>query len=177
MPDDKSQSQTPAAQPAQPSVPAAVDPFTAMRREMDRVFDRFGGGFFGRMPAFGDMFGGESLTRALQPTVDVHETADGIEIEAELPGVEEKDMAVAVRDGVLSIRAERRYEAKDGKGEAKQAHVVERSYGMFERAFRLPDTVDPDKIAASFDKGVLKVTAPKTATPPPRERRIEISPN
>ena len=157
--------------------PAQLDPLTAMRQEMDRVFDQFGSSLLGHMPSFSNLLGGngsEGLTRALAPTADVHETADAVEIDMELPGVLEKDIAVTVQDGVLRIKGERRYESSDDKGEGKQAHMVERSYGRFERAFRLPDTVDVDAVSAELENGVLKVRAAKTEQPQPSERRIEI---
>ena len=141
-----------------PASPAPFDAFKAMRQEMDQVVNRFGGSLFGRIPTFGAFFGedhGESLTQSLTPTVDVHETADKIEIDVELPGMTEKDVEVTVRDGVLRIKGERRYDSKNGDGEDKKAHIVEGRYGMFERSFGLPQSVDPHQVSADVKKGVV----------------------
>lgn len=157
--------------------PAVWDPFAAMRGEIDRVFDQFGRGAFG-VGLLGDWTQAgarfaESLTGALMPSVDMHETEAAVTVTVELPGISEKDVTVSVGDGLLTVKGEKRTESGSGGGE-KQAHVVERRFGSFQRAFRLPPTVDQEKIAASFDKGVLKIVAPKTATPPKTERTIQI---
>ena len=148
-----------------------------MRGEIDRVFDQFGRGAFGAgllgdWTQAGARFA-ESLTGALMPSVDMHETDKDVTVSVELPGISEKDVTVSVSDGLLTVKGEKRTESEKGGGD-KQAHVVERRFGAFQRAFRLPPTVDQEKIAASFDKGVLTIVAPKTATPPKTERTIQI---
>jgi HSP20 family protein len=94
------------------------------------------------------------------PAMDVTETNTEIEVTAELPGLEEKDVQINLADNVLTIRGEKKSE-RDEK--TKDYRVVERNYGSFYRTMELPAGVDPDKIKASIAKGVLKVVVPKPA--------------
>jgi HSP20 family protein len=89
---------------------------------------------------------------------------------AELPGVSEKDIDVRLEDDVLVVRAEKKFERKDEK---ENYHFMERSYGTFQRAVRLPGPVDPDQVQASFENGVLTVSVPKSEQQE-RSRRIQI---
>lgn len=144
------------------------DPFAEMRSEMDRVFDNFlGGGFFGR-PALAS----RTETAALvAPDIDVRENDKEVVFEAELPGIDEKDVQVAVRDGVLSLKGEKKSERDEKKD---TYHLVERSYGSFERSFQLPDSTDEEKIKADFTKGVLRIVVPKRAEAVKAEKKIPI---
>jgi len=126
-----------------PNGPAARDPFAVLRREIDGLFDGFLSGF--SAPARG---------------LDVAENDKEIRITAELPGVEEKDVEVSLSGNGITIRGEKRAE-KEEKGEER--YRLERSYGAFRRSFSLPCEVDAGKAAASFKKGVLTVTLPKSA--------------
>ena len=105
----------------------------------------------------------------MTPTIDVTETDREIEITAELPGLEEKDVEVNVAENLLTIRGEKKAEKED---KSKNYHVVERAYGAFARSIALPDGVDPDAIKATIAKGVLKVTVPKPA--PAQAKKVEI---
>ncbi len=105
------------------------------------------------------------------PRVDTAETDAAYEVTAELPGVNEKDIKVSLEDNVLSISGEKKAEREERK---KDYVMSERSYGSFKRAFTLPDNVDAEKIAAKFEKGVLKVTLPKTTPTPSKQREIPI---
>jgi HSP20 family protein len=99
-------------------------------------------------------------------------TPKSIVIEAELPGVEEKDVSVTIANGLLTIKGEK----KDQHEEKDETHYFsERSYGAFERCLRLPDTIDETKVNATFDKGVLRITAAKKPEAVKAERKIEIS--
>ncbi|RMG91013.1 MAG: Hsp20/alpha crystallin family protein [Zetaproteobacteria bacterium] len=113
-------------------------------------------------------FGGEAGEWA--PSVDIRETDDALIVEAELPGIEKKDVKIEVRDGVLSISGERRYE-KDVKEE--NVHRIERAYGRFARSFVLPTNVDADKIKARMKNGVLEVRLPKVESAKPKAITIE----
>jgi len=129
---------------------AQRDPFAALRCEMDALFDGFVSDF-------------SEHTRALEafnPDVDLTENDKEVRITAELPGVEEKDVEISVSGDALTIKGEKR-EEKEEKGEER--YRFERSYGAFRRSFSLPCEVDSDKATASFKKGVLTVTLPKTA--------------
>lgn len=119
-------------------------------------FDRF---FEDLEPGFGLLPKGE---KAWSPAVDIYEDEKEIVIKADLPEVEEKDIDVRVDDGQMTIKAERKFENEEKK---ENYHRVERRYGSFLRSFALPETVDAEKIGAKYDKGVLKVTLPKTAKP------------
>ena len=140
------------------------DIFSTMRDEMDRVFERAESGW----PRWPALFKRDAM---VVPELDVRETTNAITVEAELPGVDEKDVSVTLANGLLTIRGEKKHE-KEEKGD--NYHLAERSFGSFERSLRLPDTVDDSKVEAKFEKGVLKVTAAKKAEAVKVERKIEI---
>lgn len=110
-----------------------------------------------------DIFGGSLDAAPMDtsqwvPAVDVRETDDALLVQAELPGMEKKDITVEVKDGVLKISGERRYE-KDVKEE--NTHRIERAYGSFSRSFYLPRNVDGNAVEATLKDGVLDVRLPK----------------
>jgi HSP20 family protein len=105
------------------------------------------------------------------PSVDVTETDDEVRIEAELPGVDEKDVEVTLADDVLTIRGEKRAEAG---GDDKGRRWSERTFGSFERALRLAGPVQADQAKATFHNGVLQVRVPKSAEEKERVRKIPI---
>ena len=141
----------------------AAGPFVSLQREIDRLFDDFTRGF----PTFATLAGNGPTT--LMPSVDVTETDKEIEITAELPGLEEKDVQVNLSDNLLTIRGEKKAE-KEQKD--KSYRLVERSYGSFERTLQLPEGINADAIKANISKGVLKVTVPKPA--PAQAKKIEV---
>lgn len=155
------------AEPTATPVPRYSDPFTQMRSEMDRLFDSFLGRGFGGMPSFARFGEGGAVV----PHIDVRETEKEIVVEAELPGIDEKDVSVTLHDDVLTIKGEKKA-ARDEKKD--NYHLTERSYGSFQRAFRVADSVDPENVRASFDKGVLKVTLAKRPEAAKAEKRIPI---
>ena len=104
------------------------------------------------------------------PRVEVSETDTEVRVEAELPGLDEKDVELLLQDGVLTIRGEKRSESED-----KSRRVSERFYGSFERQIALPAEVREDEVSASFKKGVLTVILPKSAEAAQRAKRISIS--
>jgi HSP20 family protein len=103
------------------------------------------------------------------PTVDIRETGDALLVQAELPGIEKKNVHLEVKDGVLTLSGERRYE-KDVKDE--NVHRVERAYGRFSRSFSLPRNVDANKVDASMKNGVLEVRLPKSESSKPKAINI-----
>ena len=139
-------------------------PFLSLQREIDRLFDDFTRGFptLSMMPPPG---------AKLMPVTDITETDKEIEISAELPGLEEKDVQINLSNNVLSIKGEKKAE-KERK--EKDFRMVERSYGAFERTIELPEGVNPDSIKATIAKGVLTVTVPKPA--PAQAKTIEVKP-
>ncbi len=108
------------------------------------------------------------------PAVEIHETADEITLTAELPGMDKDNVEVAFEDDVLMIRGEKKDEHKENNGERKY-HVWERTYGAFQRTFTLPRTIDPAKVTAVFNNGILVVKMPKTAQAKAKGRTIEIT--
>lgn len=123
-----------------------AEPLFGFPRDFQRLFDDFlpqgrgsDGGFF-------------------NPDVDVAETDKEIRISVDLPGVDQKDVDVSLEDDLLVIRGEKHDERTEDRGDYKMS---ERSFGSFQRALRLPVRIDPEKIRANFDKGVLKVMVPK----------------
>ena len=155
--------------------PAEWRPFESLRREMDRLFDDFQLGSW-RSPFSRSLFDAEPFRRAEMswgkaPAVDVVEKDKAYEITAELPGIAESDIDVKFSDGVLSIKGEKKEEKEEKE---KDWHVSERRYGSFQRAFRVPDSIDADKIAATFKNGVLTVTLPKTPEATKKEKTIPI---
>jgi HSP20 family protein len=135
------------------------NPFDSLQREVERLFDDFSRGY------------ATPRTQDLTPSIDVTETDKEIEITAELPGLEDKDVQVNVADNLLTIRGEKRAEREDKN---KDYHVVERSYGSFSRTLELPEGVDADAIQATISKGVLKVVVPKPA--PAQVKKVSIKP-
>ena len=137
------------------------DPFrelSTLQREVDR--------------AFRDAFGGSSspaTAGAWAPALDVEETEDGFTLHIELPGVAPEDVEVSLEENVLTIAGERHfYDNRETDGFRR----VERSFGRFHRAVRLPDRVDPDSVTATHKDGLLTIVVPKAEEAKPR--RIEV---
>jgi HSP20 family protein len=144
--------------------------FDRLREEVDHLFDNFLRGFFpmqGRLRMPGTM---RSLEREMEPAVDLVEKADGYRITAELPGIDEKNIEVKLCNGMLMIKGEK----QESKEEKDTNYVMsERRYGSFQRGFRLPEGIDPNRIEARFEKGILTVTLPKTEEAR-KEKKIEV---
>ncbi|GBF28019.1 spore protein SP21 [bacterium MnTg02] len=142
------------------------DPFRAMHREMDRLFDEFGQTFRTSAPA--------ARFNGLTPNINVSETDEAIEITVELPGVAEDDIDLTLVDNMLTIRGEKKSEIEE---KDKNYHLVERSFGSFERSIALPYELDTDQIKADFQKGVLTVRLPKPPEIEAKTKKIQISSN
>ncbi len=104
-------------------------------------------------------------TGSWAPAVDIRETDDALLVQAELPGIDKKDVRVEVKDGVLSITGERKYE-KDVKEE--NVHRIERSYGRFTRSFALSPNIDTEHVDATMKNGVLEIRLPKVESAKPK---------
>lgn len=175
---------------ADKEVPVRGGGVPSLRNEMNRLFDRFmGRGMEPRMgrrasdlwsswdPWFGrdpfemveSAFGGRELEAF--GNADLSETDQGYELEIDLPGVKKDDVSLDYSDGILTISGERKDEREDKR---KGYYLSERSYGSYHRSFRVPESVDPDKIAANFSDGVLKVELPKTEEAQKTSRRIDV---
>ena len=105
------------------------------------------------------------------PAVDMVERNGGYELQVELPGLDEKQIEVKLSNGMITIKGEKSSERVEDEADY---HLRERSFGSFQRSFRVPATVDADKIKARFDKGVLKVALPKSAAAIQEERKIDV---
>lgn len=140
------------------------DPFAGFREEVDRLFDDLGTAFPAATARQGFML----------PRADVAETDVGLELTADLPGFDDKDVTLDIHDGVLTVKAEHRDEREE-KDEKKHFHLVERRHGAYLRRFALPFEADSEKASARLDKGVLKVSVPRMATPEKQPTRIKVT--
>lgn len=105
------------------------------------------------------------------PRVDIQETENEILLDVELPGIEKNEVKVEIKDKVLTISGERRHEKKVKENGYRS---IERRYGKFERSFGLGETVDPEKISATFKNGIMTITLPKLEKVKPREIMVEV---
>ncbi len=139
------------------------DPFSLLQREVNRAFDEVFRGF----PAMGR---GAAGLGGFAPQLDVRETEQGLEIAAELPGMSEQDIELRLEGDLLTLSGEKKDERTQEQG---GLHLTERSFGRFQRAFRLPYRPDPGQVQAQFDKGVLRIALPR---PQPQQSggRIQI---
>ena len=136
-----------------------IDPFRSLRREMEDAFRIFDTG----LPTLS--------VGAKAPAINVAETVNAIEVTAELPGVEEKDIKVGLEGNRLTIAGEKKEESQRDE---KEWHVEERSYGSFYRSMSLPFTPADGAVEAHLDKGVLHVTVKKPAEAANAAKTIEI---
>jgi HSP20 family protein len=174
MADTKVEVKTDAPKTPAPMRPAAPDLWQSFYADTDRMFDRFLRGF--GMPSLRRMFdaaptawrGGLDVAT---PAIDVAEDDKALHLTAELPGMSEKDVDVTVANDTITIKGEKR-EEKETK--EKNYYLSERRFGSFQRTFPLPDSVDRDKIVATFEKGVLTLTLPKTTVAAAQQKKIEI---
>ena len=131
--------------------PGRMFPWWTFDREIGDMFDAYSRG----IPAFGSLGGYD-----LAPRMDVTETDKEIELTAELPGLDPKDVEVEMADDVLTIRGEKKTKTDEKE---KDYRLVERRYGSFVRTLALPHAVNVEAIKATMSNGVLKVTVPKPA--------------
>ena len=141
-------------------------------RKVDRLFEDFGRSFppfgFGRRFELSPLW---SASADLSPAVDVVDKGTNWQITAELPGLDEKNVEVAVADDILTIKGEKK---EDKEEKRKGYYRSERSFGTFQRSFELPESVDQTKITASFQKGLLTLTLPKKPESHRLEKKIEV---
>jgi HSP20 family protein len=138
-------------------------PFNEMsllQNQMNRLFDS-------TLHAWpGDCIG----TTSWVPAADIYETDDDLVVNIDLPGVDPKLVEVRVENNVLTIRGERQF---DPKQNSESYHRVERSYGPFGRAFTLSTSVNPEKIRATYQSGILTIVLSKAESAKPR--KIEVT--
>jgi HSP20 family protein len=146
--------------------------WSSFRSEMDRLFDRFARGF--GLPSLRSIADFEPPWRSIvfsAPPIDMSEDDKAYKISAELPGLDAKDVEVSVSGDRLVLKGEKRQEQEEKN---KNYYHSERTYGSFQRSFELPASVDRDKIAADFSKGVLTITLPKSVAMQQQQKKIEI---
>ena len=142
-------------------VPTALFGLQRLNRILDEAFA-------------GPMSQGEGgvLTSAWVPPCDISEDANAVTIAMEVPGLRSEDIKLSLENNILTIRGEKKQETKDEGG---KVHRYERSYGMFERTFSLPSIVDPERIEARCEDGILRITIPKAERARPREIPVKTS--
>ncbi len=150
----------PVTQQKTPAARQGPDLFGSLQREIERVFDSFTNNW----PSL------DFRATGLTPSMDIAESDKDIEITAELPGLEEKDVQVNVADDVLTIKGEKKAEKEE---KDKNYHRIERSYGSFYRSLQLPSGVSADAIKATLKNGVLKVTVTKPAAAQPKKIEVK----
>jgi HSP20 family protein len=141
-----------------------VDPFQELMGIQDRMNQLFRSSF----PDFGD----DILTSgAWAPAVDIYETPEAVEMTFDIPGVNQNDIKVNIENNLLTVSGERKFEHEDRR---ESYHRIERNYGAFQRSFTIPSTVDPNRINAEFENGVLRLTLQKRPETQPRAIEIKV---
>jgi HSP20 family protein len=135
----------------------------SLQNEMNRLF-----GTVFDAPATG---GNGGTLRRWMPAMDLVETGDHFVLRADLPGLSEEDVNIEVEDNVLTVSGERKAEHETSE---EGYHRVERAFGSFSRSLTLPEGVDAESVAASFDRGVLEITIPKPEQRKPRKISIGV---
>ena len=113
---------------------------------------------------------GNVITSTWFAPTDVSEDQNTLRITMELPGVDPDDVRLSLENNILTIRGEKKQQSEENN---ERVHRFERTYGMFERTFALPNTVDPEKIEARYENGVLLVTAPVAESAKPHKIEIK----
>jgi len=135
-------------------------------RELNRFDNLFG-------IEFGSLLRADSFrNRDLSPNVDIYEKDDKYVIKAEVPGLKKEDIKIDLKDNVLTISGEKKYEDIN---EQDNYIRVERSYGKFTRRFNVPDNVNPDSVIADYKNGVLNLTLPKKKESLPKQIDVKVN--
>ncbi|MBD3259870.1 Hsp20 family protein [Candidatus Woesearchaeota archaeon] len=140
------------------------DPFEEMKKFREKM-DRMMEDFWSKERSLMKNMGVKELS------VDIEDKKNQIEINADLPGMDKKDIDVTVEKDRVEIKAKKKKETKEKK---KNYYRQERAYSGFYRAFSLPAVVNPDKAKSSFKNGVLKITLPKTKSLPKKSKKLAI---
>ena len=129
-----------------------------LHREIDRLFSEFAQGI------------GPSGVQSIVPNIEIAETDKTIEVSAEMPGLERKDVEISIDDDTLTIRGEKKVEESQ---KDKNIQLSERSYGVFYRVLQLPSGIDPSSVQACMSNGILKVAIPKPAKSEPKKIEVK----
>ena len=147
------------------------NPFLALHREMNQLFDDFFGSLGGDL-GWPRSSGLRNRADAWSLNVDVSETEDEVRVVADVPGMEEKDIEVELSDNLLTIKGEKQEERDEKKADY---HLVERSYGSFQRSIPLPGGMEQDNAKARFKNGVLTISIPKSSEAKQSRKQIAIT--
>lgn len=149
-----------------------ASPLDQFHAEVDRMFDSVFSGFGLTMPGkLMDVTDPRFDKVSIKPKVDVYGTDKEYVIKADLPGIDESDLSVEVKDDILILSAEKKHEEKT---EDKGYYRVERSYGSFRRILNIPKDADKEHISAKLQKGVLHITMPRKESVESGSKKIAI---
>jgi len=141
-----------------------VDPFQGVMGIQERMNQLFRNNFAG--------YGDDTITSgAWAPAVDIYETSEAVEMTFEIPGVNQKNIRVNIENNLLTVSGERKFEHEDRRD---NYHRVERNYGAFQRSFTVPSTIDPNRINAVFENGLLRLTLAKRPETQPRAIEVKV---
>jgi HSP20 family protein len=140
------------------------DPFREFSTLQDRMTRLF-------RDSYGDGREEALTTSTFAPPVDVYEDEHNITLKIEVPGIDEKDVDVRIENNTLTVHGERKFEKEEKEENFRR---VERQYGSFTRSFTLPSTVDPEKVQASYEKGILKIQLAKKAESKPKQIKVNV---
>lgn len=143
------------------------NPIASMQRQINRLFSEYM-----NQPLMSWFDADRWLPGAVRPNLDMTETDNAYEVTAEMPGFEQKDVAVKVTDGALVLEGRTESETEE-KGRTWHRH--ERRFGSFSRSLELPTSADAEKAKARLKNGILTVTVPKKAEAKSAVKKIEIS--
>ena len=129
------------------------------------------------MPAEGvnellDAFFTSGNNNSAFPNVDVYEDENNFYMIAELPGLSKEDVKLVLKDGILTLNGKIKDEFRDN--EEVIARTNERFFGEFERKFEMPEDINPEKIDANFENGLLKIKFEKIKPEEPKEKVIKV---
>ena len=137
----------------------ALDRWSNLRDELNSFFD---------VPFWSNSGRADQLFTGWSPALDLYESGDHLVAVVELPGMRKEEIDISLHDGTLTISGERKRESNNGE----TAQRTERYVGTFRRSISLPTRVDPSKVSATYQDGILKVTLPKAEEAKPKQIQV-----
>src|SRR5690349_8527984 len=140
------------------------DPFreiNALHNAMSRALQTAGTGYGDELSTSGNFV----------PPVDIYEDENSISLRLEIPGMKRDDLDIRLENNTLTVRGERKFENEEKE---ENFHRIERRYGSFTRSFTLPNTVNGEKVDATYDKGILKISLAKRAEAKPKQIKVGV---
>ena len=133
-----------------------------LRDEMNRLFDDF------LTPSFAT----RDRIAEFAPPLDVAETPNSVTIKVEVPGIKPENVDIQLTGNVLTVTGEKKEERDEN---VKNWHRIERSYGAFSRSVLLPESIDAEKVSATYDNGVLSIEIAKSEAAKPRQIKVNFA--